>query len=62
MKLFVFLVLLLQASVASGKVTSLTIENIFELTEGKSIFVKFFAQWVSFKLRTGIDFLSPASS
>jgi thiol-disulfide isomerase/thioredoxin len=45
MKIFITLVLLLQASVAFGKVTSLTIENIFEVTDKKSIFVKFFAQW-----------------
>jgi hypothetical protein len=45
MKLFLSLLLLLQASVASAKVLSLTIENIFEETEGKSIFVKFFAPW-----------------
>jgi thiol-disulfide isomerase/thioredoxin len=44
MKLFMSL-LLVQASVASAKVVSLTVENIFEVTEGKSIFVKFFAPW-----------------
>jgi thiol-disulfide isomerase/thioredoxin len=45
MKLFMSLLLLVQASVASAKVLSLTMENIFEKTEGKSIFVKFFAPW-----------------
>jgi thiol-disulfide isomerase/thioredoxin len=46
MKLFMsLLLLLLPASLASRKVVSLTVENIFEKTEGKSIFVKFFAPW-----------------
>jgi thiol-disulfide isomerase/thioredoxin len=45
MKLFMSLLLLLQASVVSAEVLSLTVENIFEMTEGKSIFVKFFAPW-----------------
>jgi hypothetical protein len=56
MKLSISLLLLLQASVASAEVLSLDGSNIMELTEGKSIFIKFFAPWVSFKLRTGIAF------
>jgi hypothetical protein len=45
MKLFMSLLLLLQASVASAEVLSLTGENMLELTEGKSVFIKFFAPW-----------------
>jgi hypothetical protein len=61
MKPFISLLLLLQASVASAKVLSLTYDNIYEVTKGKSVFIKFFAPWVSFKLRTGIAFQAPSS-
>jgi thiol-disulfide isomerase/thioredoxin len=45
MKLFMSLLFLLQASAASAKVLSLTYDNLYEVTEGKSVFIKFFAQW-----------------
>jgi thiol-disulfide isomerase/thioredoxin len=45
MKLFLSLLFLLQASVASAEVLSLNAENMVEMTEGKSIFVMFFAPW-----------------
>jgi thiol-disulfide isomerase/thioredoxin len=45
MKLFMSLLFLFQASGASAEVLSLTGENILELTEGKSVFIKFFAPW-----------------
>jgi thiol-disulfide isomerase/thioredoxin len=45
MKLSLSLLFLLQASVASAEVLSLDGSNIMELTEGKSIFIKFFAPW-----------------
>jgi thiol-disulfide isomerase/thioredoxin len=56
MKLFMSLLLLLQASLASAKVVSLTYENIFEVTEGKSIFVKFFAPWCTTCQHMAMDF------
>jgi thioredoxin-like negative regulator of GroEL len=56
MKLFLSLLLLLQASVASAKVLSLTYDNLYEVTEGKSIFVKFFAPWCETCQHMAMDF------
>jgi thiol-disulfide isomerase/thioredoxin len=57
MKLFMSLLLVpFQASVASAKVLSLTVENILEKTEEKSIFVKFFAPWCGTCRGMAMDF------
>jgi thiol-disulfide isomerase/thioredoxin len=58
MKLFMSLLLLLQASFASAKVVSLTVDNIVEKTEGKTIFVKFFAPWCETCQDMAINFLN----
>jgi hypothetical protein len=49
------------AASAAAAVPSLTPDNYDELTDGKTVFIKFFAPWVSFKSRTGIAFLAPPS-
>ena len=57
MKLCVsLLLLLLQASVASSKVLSLTYDNMYKVSEGKSVFVKFFAPWCDSCQRMSMDF------
>jgi thiol-disulfide isomerase/thioredoxin len=56
MKIFMPILLLLQISVASAKVKSLTAENFFEVTEGKTIFVKFFAPWCETCQAMSMDF------
>jgi thiol-disulfide isomerase/thioredoxin len=42
MKVFMSLLLLLQASVASAKVLAINEGNFLEKTEGKAVFIKFF--------------------
>jgi hypothetical protein len=56
MKFSLALTLAFAASAAAAGVPSLTPDNYDELTDGKTVFIKFFAPWVSFKLLTGIAF------
>jgi hypothetical protein len=47
MKFVIALALALAASVNAFDVPSLTPDNYDELTDGKTVFIKFFAPWVS---------------
>ena len=45
MKLSLSIIALAAASVSAGKVPSLTPENYDAMTDGKTVFIKFFAPW-----------------
>jgi thiol-disulfide isomerase/thioredoxin len=56
MKVFMSLIFLFQAYGAYAKVLSLTGHNILKKTEGKSVFIKFFAVWCEVCQEMGPDF------